>query len=232
MEASPVIKLPLFLGGLFLILHRSRRSSCLWLAFFLALSLHFAAATAARTFVSAAAALVTTTTAAFATAALAAAAHRPTAVATATMREHAAEATAERATMATTARLTAAVAALFARIAATAAAVASKPESIGTARNGQHGHDQGNTLKVHLPISIRVHVRRPMTSAVWRTGESPACSTSVGRDTCAGKRAAFEAPVVPVEAKMPVMTAGSPSWVPRATSQNRRTGALPQAPFH
>jgi hypothetical protein len=188
MEASPVIELPLFLGGLFLILHRSRRRSCLWLAFFLALSLHFAAATAARSFVSAtaaraAAALVTTTTAA-----LAAAAHRPSAVAAArTVREQAAEAATERTTMATAARLTAAIAALSARIATAAAAVASEPESIGAARNGQHGHDQGNTLKVHLPISIRVHVRRPMTSAVWRTGESSACSTNVGRDTCAGE---------------------------------------------
>jgi hypothetical protein len=171
-EASSVIKPTLFLvvlGSFFLLfLHRSwgRSRSSLWVALFL----HFAAATAARSFVSTATArtataLVTTTTAAFATAA-----HRAAAAATArTMREQAAEATTERTTVATAARLTAAVAALSARIATTAAAVATEPESIGAARNGQHGHHQSNTLKVHL---IHLHLctgRRPMTSAAWRT---------------------------------------------------------------
>src|SRR5436853_6461770 len=101
MEASPVIKLPLFLGGLLIVLHWSRRGSCLWLAFFLALFLHFAAATAARSLVTttaarATAALVTTTTAALATTA-----HRPAAAATTRgVREQVAEAAAERATVA------------------------------------------------------------------------------------------------------------------------------------
>src|SRR4051812_17734506 len=155
MEASSVMKSPLFAVGLLvgLLFLLRRRGSVL---FPLVAFLHFAAAVAstARTAARAAAALVTTTTAAFATASRRTAA----AATTRTVREHVAEAATERATVAAAARLTAAIAALSTRTAATAAAVASEPESIGGARDGQHGHHQGNTMKIHLPISICIRV--------------------------------------------------------------------------
>jgi hypothetical protein len=71
------------------------------------------------------------------------------------MREKAAEAATERTAVATTARLTAAAASWCTAAATTAAAVAAHPESIGAARNGQHGHDQSNTTN-HLSVSICV----------------------------------------------------------------------------
>src|SRR6476661_1583575 len=207
-EASSVMKPTLFLvvlGSCFLlVLHRSwgRSRSSLWMAFFL----HFATATAARSFVTATTALValvTTATAAFATAA-----HRAAAAATArTVREQAAKAATERTTVATAARLTAAVAALSARIATTAAAVATEPESIGAARDGQHGHHQSNTLKVHLTHLHLCTDRRPMTSAAWRTGESSACLINVGRDKRAGESVRFVAPKVQLDGMVPVITA-------------------------
>jgi hypothetical protein len=164
----------LFLGFFFL-WSRSWRRSRGRRGFHLALSLRFATATAARrTTARAAAVVVTATTAAFATAAIATAAHRPTAeAATTMMRENTAEAATERTAVASAARVTAAVAARSTSVAATAATVASKPESLGAAGEGQHGHDQSNTLKVHLTISIRVRVCKPMTSAVWRTPSHP-----------------------------------------------------------
>jgi hypothetical protein len=178
------------------------------------------ATTAAR----AAAALVTTTTAAFATAALAAAAtHRETAAATATtMREQVAEATTERTTMATAARLTAAAAGRgAAAVATTAAAVASEPESISAARNGQHGHDQSKAMKIHL---THLHLRTRLHAADVRhlaNPESRACSASVGRDKRAGETVRFVAPMAPIGGKMTVVRAieGS-ARVPGATPQN------------
>ena len=217
MEASSVIKPPLFLGFNFRRgwcrsrsgsrCRGSRSRSGFWLALFL----HFATATAARRATArATAALVTTTTAAFATAAaLATAAHRETAAATAAaMREHAAEATTERTTMATAARLTAAAAGRSTAAATTAAAVASKPESIGAARNGQHGHDQSKTMKIHL---THLHLRtRLQADDVRRLAnpESRACSTNVGRNMCVRKSVRFIARIVQLRRKMPVITAG------------------------
>ena len=207
-EASSVMKPTLFLvvlGSCFLlVLHRSwgRSRSSLWMAFFL----HFATATAARSFVTATTALValvTTATAAFATAA-----HRAAAAATArTVREQAAKAATERTTVATAARLTAAVAALSARIATTAAAVASEPESIGAAREGQHGHDQSETMKVHL---THLHLRTRLQATDVRhlaNPESTACWTNVGRDTCAGKSVGVVAPMMRPGGKIPVIPA-------------------------
>ncbi len=147
---------------------RGRSRSSFWLALFL----HFATATAARraTARATAAALMSTTAALATTAAFAAAttAHRPAAAATtAAMREKAAEAATETTTVATAARLAASIAAWSTSAAAattTTAAVASEPESIGGARNGQYGHHQSNTLKVHLPISNVYTFSLPPTS--------------------------------------------------------------------
>jgi hypothetical protein len=144
---------------------RGRSRSGFWLALFL----HFAATTtAARRSAARAttAALMTATTAAFATAALATATHREAAAAAArSVREHVAEAATERTAVATTARLTAAVASRLTAATATAAAtVASEPESIGAAREGQHGHDQSETMKIHL---THLHLRtRPQAADV------------------------------------------------------------------
>jgi hypothetical protein len=149
------------------------------------------------------------TTAAFATAALATAAHRETtAAATTTMREQVAKATTERTTVATTARLTAAAAGRSTATATTAAAVASKDESIGSARNGQHGHDQSETMKIHL---THLHLRMRLQAHDVRrlaNPESRACWTNVGRDTCARKSVRFIALIVQLGRKMPVITAG------------------------
>jgi hypothetical protein len=158
---------------------------------------------------------VTTTAAAFATAALATAAalaataaHRATtAAATTTMREQVAEATTERTAVATTARLTAAAAGWGTAAATTAAAVASEPESIGAARNGQHGHDQSKAMKIHL---THLHLRTRLHADDVRrlaNPESRACSASVGRDTRPGETMRFAAPTAPIGRKMPVMRA-------------------------
>ena len=189
---------------------RGRSRSGFWLALFL----HFAAATAARSFVTttaarATAALMATTTAAFATAAaLATAAHRETTAATATAaRENAAEAATERTTVATTARLTAAAAGRSTAATTTAAAVASENESIGGARNGQHGHDQSETMKVHL---THLHLRTRLQATDVRRLANPgstACWTNVGRDTCAGKSVGVVAPMMRPGGKIPVIPA-------------------------
>src|SRR4051812_25811406 len=208
-RGSSVIKPTLFLGWGWCRSSRSRSLSGFWLAFFL----HIATATTAGTFVAATAArattaLVTTTAAAFAAAALAAAAHRATTAATTTtMREQVAEATTERSAVATTARLTAAAAGRSTAAATAAASVASKPESIGAARNGQHGHDQSKAMKIHL---THLHLRTRLHAADVRrlaNPESRACSASVGRDMRPGETVRFAAPTAPISGKMPVMRA-------------------------
>lgn len=173
--------------------------------FRVALFAHCATATTARNLVTATAAgratarattaLMTTTAAAFATAArataaaLATTARRETAAAaTTTVREKVAKATTERTTVATTAHFAAAASAAGWGTAAatTTAAVASENESIGGARNGQHGHDQSETIKIHLThlhLRTRLHARDVRRLA---NPESRACWTKVGRDVRAG----------------------------------------------
>src|SRR6267378_2209296 len=65
----------------------------------------------------------------------------------------AAATTARRFVSAATALATTALMTTAAALATAAAAIASEPESVRGARNGQHGHHQSNTMKVHLPIS-------------------------------------------------------------------------------
>jgi hypothetical protein len=164
-----VFSVSLLLGrcSLLLVLRRGSRSShC---RFGMVAFLHFATAAAARTFAAtttaraATAALMAATTARTAArataAALTAAALAATAAAARAVREKTAQAATEATAVAAAA--TAVIAATAARstaAVATAAAstAAAEPEGIRGARNGQHGHHQGNTMKVHL---THLHLR-------------------------------------------------------------------------
>jgi hypothetical protein len=181
-------------------------------------SLHFATATAARTFAATAraatAALMAATTArtaARATAALAAAAlatTRITTAATATaVRENAAQAATEATAMAAAAHL--ATAARSAAAATAAASTAAAPEGIRGARNGQHGHDQGNTMKVHLThLHLRNAFACPRRPPCGGPEDPGQCWTNVGRDAPVANSPRFVAANGRLGAEMPVVPAG------------------------
>jgi hypothetical protein len=123
------------------------------------------------------------------------------------MREKVAEATTERTTVATAARLTAAAASRSTAAATATAAVASENESIGGARNGQHGHDQSKAMKIHL---THLHLRTRLHADDVRrlaNPESRACWSNVGRDTCVRETVRFVAQIVRFERKMPILRA-------------------------
>jgi len=221
-----VFSLSLLLGrcSLLLVFRRGSRSShC---RFGMVAFLHFATAAAARTFAATAraatAALMATTTARTAARATTAAS-TATALATAglaataatAVREKAAQAATEATTMAAAAHVAATARATAARTTAVATAAASavtaEPESIRGARNGQHGHDQGNTMKVHLThLHLRNAFACPRRPPCGGPEDPGQCWTKVGRDARVANSLRFIAAREWFGAKMPVVPA---EWI-------------------
>jgi hypothetical protein len=218
------------------------------MAFF---SLHFAATAAARTFAATAraatAALMTTSTArtaaratAAASATTALATARLAATAATAVREKAAQAATEATTMAAAAHLAATARATAAGSTAVATAAAStaaaEPEGIRGARDGQHGHHQGNTMKVHLThLHLRNAFACPRRPPCGGPEDPGQCWTNVGRDARVANSLRFIAAGERIGANMPIVPAawievGQGCSVTGTAPRQVRSAALPQAP--